>query len=462
MEKMLKRVRIIAIVIIMLLIIAIGFFGVYAKNKGIWSNVLPKYNLGMELAGYQELHFELDTTEETKNVYVDENGNYKGDVLEDTSSTTEDSNVAKELDVDGKYKVESRTIRKNDPSKINIENFEKTKKIIQNRLEKYDSYEYNIRQDSVTGKIVLELPDDEDLDLKLSLVSTIGKISFVDSKTGLILLDDTNLKMASPYTRTNENGEYEVYLQLDFDEVGKEILKDMTAKYVPVVDAEGNTTTPYVEVRLDNQPMISTHFQEAIETGTVHVPMGNVTTDITEYNELFLSVSEIASLINEENLPLQYVLTDEVSVQSRVTNNEKIIATIVYAVLTVIVSLYMIIKYKTEGLRQALFSIAYVAALSIVFRYTNVLITYNSLIALFGIIVINYIFAIKLLNKLKTEENRKVALKETLKELYLTIIPVCIVAVIFTFMSAAIINSVGTTIFWGLLVQLLFSLITLV
>ena len=236
----------------------------------------------------------------------------------------------------------------------------------------------------------------------------------------------------------------------------------MTAKYVPVVDAEGNTTTPYVEVRLDNQPMISTHFQEAIETGTVHVPMGNVTTDITEYNELFLSVSEIASLINEENLPLQYVLTDEVSVQSRVTNNEKIIATIVYAVLTVIVSLYMIIKYKTEGLRQALFSIAYVAALSIVFRYTNVLITYNSLIALFGIIVINYIFAIKLLNKLKTEENRKVALKETLKELYLTIIPVCIVAVIFTFMSAAIINSVGTTIFWGLLVQLLFSLITLV
>ena len=462
MEKMLKRVRIIAIVIIMLLIIAIGFFGVYAKNKGIWSNVLPKYNLGMELAGYQELHFELDTTEETKNVYVDENGNYKGDVLEDTSSTTEDSNVAKELDVDGKYKVESRTIRKNDPSKINIENFEKTKKIIQNRLEKYDSYEYNIRQDSVTGKIVLELPDDEDLDLKLSLVSTIGKISFVDSKTGLILLDDTNLKMASPYTRTNENGEYEVYLQLDFDEVGKEILKDMTAKYVPVVDAEGNTTTPYVEVRLDNQPMISTHFQEAIETGTVHVPMGNVTTDITEYNELFLSVSEIASLINEENLPLQYVLTDEVSVQSRVTNNEKIIATIVYAVLTVIVSLYMIIKYKTEGLRQALFTIAYVAALSIVFRYTNVLITYNSLIALFGIIVINYIFAIKLLNKLKTEENRKVALKETLKELYLTIIPVCIVAVIFTFMSAAIINSVGTTIFWGLLVQLLFSLITLV
>ena len=118
--------------------------------------------------------------EESKNIYIDENGNYKGDVLEETS---DDSEVAKELDVDGKYKIENRIVRRNEPNKINIENFEKTKKIIQNRLEKYDSYEFNIRQDSVTGKIVLELPDDEDLDLKLSLVSAIGKISFVDSKT---------------------------------------------------------------------------------------------------------------------------------------------------------------------------------------------------------------------------------------------------------------------------------------
>ena len=462
MEKMLKKVRIIAILVIMLLVIAIGFFGVYAKNKGVWFNVLPEYNLGMELAGYEELHFELDSTEETKNVYVDENGNYKGDVIDDKTGNATDANIAKELDVDGKYKIENKTIRKNEQSNINIENFEKAKKIIQNRLEKYDSYEYNIRQDSVTGKIVLELPDDADLDLKLSLVTTIGKISFVDSKTGLILLDDTNLKMASPYTRTNENGEYEVYLQLDFDEKGKEILKEVTGKYVPTVDAEGNTETPYVEVRLDDQPMISTHFQEAIDSGTVHVPMGNVTTDITEYNELFESVSEVASLINEENLPLYYVLTDEVSVQSKITNNEKMIATVVYIALTVVVSLYMIIKYKFEGLRQAILSIGYVAMLLIVFRYTNVLVTYNSLIALVGVIVVNYIFAIKLLNKLNTEENRSVALKETLKELYLTIIPMCIISVIFTFMSSAIINSVGTTIFWGLLIQLLFSLITLV
>ena len=460
MEKNLKRVRIIAILMITLLIIAIGFFGVYAKSKGIWTNALPKYNLGMELAGYQELHFELDSTEETKNIYVDENGNYKGDVISDTTET-EGEDVAKTAEVEGKYKVENRTIRKNDPSKINIETFEKAKEIIQNRLEKYDLYEYNLRQDSVTGKIVLEVPDDENLDLNASLVATIGKITFVDSKTGLILLDDTNLINASPFSRTNENGEYEAYLQLEFDEEGKALLKEMTEEYTATVDAEGNTTTPYVEVRLDDQPMISTHFQEAIESGVVHVPMGEATLDITEYNELFTSVQEIADLINEENLPLYYVLTDEVRVQSMVTDNLKTIAIIAYIVLTALVSLYMIIRYKLEGLRQTILSVGYVAALTIVLRYTNALITFNSLIALVGVIVINYIFAIKLLNKVKEVESRNIALKETLKELYLSIVPVCIVAVIFTFMSAAIINSVGTTIFWGLLIQLLFSLITL-
>lgn len=462
MEKFLKRVRVLAILIIVLLIIAIGFFGVYAKSKGIWSNTLPEYNYGMELGGYKELHFELDSSEKTKKVYLDENGNYKGDVISVTSETSKDGEFAQDLEVEGKYKIEEKTIRKNDPNKINIENFEKAKKIIQNRLEKYDLYEYNLRQDSVTGKIVLEIPDDKNSDLKASLVATIGKITFVDSQTGLILLDDTNLINASPFTRTNETGEYEVYLQLDFDSTGKEILKDITSKYISTVDAEGNDSTNYVEVRLDDQPIISTHFQNTIESGTVHIPMGNPTTDINEYNELFKSVQEISDLVNEENLPLYYVISDEVAVQARITNDIKMIAIITYVVLTVIVSIYMIIKFKLEGLRQAILNVGYVALLTIVFRYTNVLLTYNSIIACIGVIIINYIFAIKLLNKLKTTESRKEALKETLKELYISIVPVCIIAVIFTFMSAAIINSVGTAIFWGLLIQLLFSLVTLV
>lgn len=467
MEKSLKIIRLIAVLLIIVFITVIGFVGVYARTNGIWENVLPEYNLGIELAGYSELHFELDTTEDTKDIYVDENGNYKGDVIKQQVETSSEESTSLETSVveknpETEYKIENRTIPRNDSSKINIENFEKTKKIIQKRLENYNLYEYNIRQDSVTGKIILEVPTDSEVDLKASLVTTIGKLEFIDSETGVLLLEDSNLKNASPYAMTNENGEYEVYMQLDFDETGKQILEKITSEYVQKVDESGNVAAKTVEVRLDGQTLIVTSFKEPVSSGTIHVPMGDTTTDYNEYYQLVESVQEVSNLLNEEKLPLVYKITDEVGMQSVVTKNLRNIAIITYAVIALIISVYMIIKYKLEGLKQAIFNVGYLATLLIVIRYTNITITFNSLIALIALVVINYIFSIKFLNKFKEEKNQKIALKEALKELYLAIIPVIIIAVIFTFMSAVVINSVGMTFFWGLIVQVLFSLLALV
>lgn len=467
MEKSLKIIRLIAVLLIIVFITVIGFVGVYARTNGIWENVLPEYNLGIELAGYSELHFELDTTEDTKDIYVDENGNYKGDVIKQQVETSSEESTSLETSVveknpETEYKIENRTIPRNDSSKINIENFEKTKKIIQKRLENYNLYEYNIRQDSVTGKIILEVPTDSEVDLKASLVTTIGKLEFIDSETGVLLLEDSNLKNASPYAMTNENGEYEVYMQLDFDETGKQILEKITSEYVQKVDESGNVAAKTVEVRLDGQTLIVTSFKEPVSSGTIHVPMGDTTIDYNEYYQLVESVQEVSNLLNEEKLPLVYKITDEVGMQSVVTKNLRNIAIITYAVIALIISVYMIIKYKLEGLKQAIFNVGYLATLLIVIRYTNITITFNSLIALIALVVINYIFSIKFLNKFKEEKNQKIALKEALKELYLAIIPVIIIAVIFTFMSAVVINSVGMTFFWGLIVQVLFSLLALV
>ena len=107
--------------------------------------------------------------------------------------------------------------------------------------------------------------------------------------------------------------------------------------------------------------------------------------------------------------------------QSIVTKNTMNVAIIAYVVIVLIISVYMIIKYKFEGLKQTIFNIAYMSALLILYRYINVIITFNSLIAIVALVVINYIFSIKLLNNLNEEKNRKIALKESLKELYLGI-----------------------------------------
>ena len=223
MEKNLKRIRTIAILLLALLIIVGSFLGVYVKKYGIWKNILPDFNLGMELKGIRELHFVLDDSENEKEIYVDANGNYAGDVKSDTSSNTQisletddgenvenaDSQQEDKTNIEG-YTKETRTIKANEEANITKENFELAKKIIQSRLEKMDVYEYNIRLDTLTGEIIIELPDDENLSIEQALISTVGKVEIVDYQNGLLLLDDSHLKKATMLA-SNQNNQYHQY-----------------------------------------------------------------------------------------------------------------------------------------------------------------------------------------------------------------------------------------------------------
>ena len=455
MEKFLKKVKISAILLISILISVIAFCGVYIQEYGIWNNILPDFDLGMEISGFRELRYALDNSETEKEIYVDENGNYKGDVL---TSSEEKTN---EVEVDGEFKKETRIIKVNPQENVNIENFEKTKKILQKRLEQISQYEYNIRLDNITGEIIVELPDDENIELEQTLISTIGKITVRDHQTGIILIEDENIKNATMLA-SNNNDQYQSYLQLSFDEIGKEKLKEISKKYITVTGGDGTQTTSYIEVKLDNQTLITTYFGEELSDGIIQIPIGEATSDYNEYVNNAKNIQEIAKIINGEALPLKYSLSSDNFIKSTITNEKIIIVKIVTAIILLAISIFMIIKFKFEGFRQAVLSIAYIALVSLVIRYTNVTITLNSIIAYVAVIAINYIFNFELLTKLKSEQNRKVALKVTLKEIYLSIVPVIIIALIFTFMSGVVINSIGMTLFWGLLIQLLTNLVVLI
>lgn len=99
----------------------------------------------------------------------------------------------------------------------------------------------------------------------------------------------------------------------------------------------------------------------------------------------------------------------------------------------------------------------YIAIVTLIFRYTNVLITLNSLVALVGVVGINILFEYKLLENLKKNDDIRLVFTETMKQLYLAIIPVAIIAIIFTFMSSAVISSIGMVLFWGVAIQALYS-----
>lgn len=487
MEKVLKVVRTIAILLIVVLISVASFCGVYVQDIGIWKNVMPKYTLGMELEGVRELSFVLDDSEVTREVYVDDEGNYKGDVVQSMSETSaEATDASTEVDT-SKYKTESRLVKANPNELITIENLNKTKKIIQRRLEASDQYEYNIRQDSVTGAMVLEVPDDENVELKKALVLTQGRITIEDAENGYILVDDSNIKNATVTVQMlnsedveseetteeeheheheafeNETYEYhQLYLVFEFDEEGSEIMKKISDEYIMTVDDTGAQTAKQVAIKFDEETLIETYFGETLEDGAVQIPIGEPISDHEEYYQAGSSLQTICDIINDERLPLSYVLSSDNYVQSSITDNTLVIMNVIVAVVILVVSIYMIIKYKLNGLKQAILSVGYVAVLLLVVRLVGVTLTMNSLIACGVVILINYIFGMKFLKHVKDGKSNKESLKHALKELYLSIVPVCVIAVIMLFMSSLIISSMGMMLFWGLLVQVLFSVLVLI
>ena len=144
MEKKIKIFKTIAIIFIILILSLISFVGVFRDNLNAKANIIPEFSLGMEFAGTREFKFTLDTASEEKNVYIDDNGNYKGTVVEESTSdssgvsldaTTDGTgdNVAKEEAEKVEFKTEKRTIKANEDSVLNQESYEKSKKIIQTR-----------------------------------------------------------------------------------------------------------------------------------------------------------------------------------------------------------------------------------------------------------------------------------------------------------------------------------------
>ncbi len=517
MEKSLKIVKVISILLIAILVSLIAFGGINLPKKGLWKNILKDFQFGMELEGYRELHFALDDSEEEKEVFVDAEGNYKGTVKEESTdeatetenqsgetgdvtapeqtentatenttaenataenttdgtqetnsvtseNTTENSeqqNIAEEAKVEEEYKKETRTIKANEEEDINIDNFEKSKKLIQKRLESISQYEYNIRQDSVTGEIIVELPDNNNFTISQSLISTAGNLEIIDYQTGLILLDKSYINSASAIASA-ENNQYQAYLQLEFNKEGKEILNKISKEYIESTSGDGTSEKKYVSVNLDDQTIIRTYFGDELDQGILQIPIGNASTNYDEYIESAQTASRIAYLVNNETLPLNYKLSSDNFIKSTLIEQYGLYALIVSIVVLALISIYLIIKFKFKGFYAAVLDIGYIAILTLAGRYMNVLITLNSLVVFVLSILINYIFTIKVLNYLSKNESKKSALLKSMKELYISIIPICIVAIVFTFMSSVVINSIGMTLFWGLFVQAICSLVVLI
>ena len=115
-----KKVKILTIILLVVLITMIGAFGIYFKEQNRMENKLKEYGYSMDLNGGRNIRLTVNT--ESKDVIKDS----EGKEVETEEELTDDQLAEKG------YTKES--VPNNSQDVLNLDNYEKAKKIIEDRL----------------------------------------------------------------------------------------------------------------------------------------------------------------------------------------------------------------------------------------------------------------------------------------------------------------------------------------
>ena len=424
----------ITIVLLILLISLISFMGIYQKQLNRMVNILPEYKVGMDFGEIREVRLDVSNATETK--YFDENGVEVDEPEEDS----EESNIT------------SREVAVNPEEALNAENYAIVKDIMLKRLDTIGATEYHLRQDE-NGYFAIEFPENENTSLYIDTIATTGKFEIKDNETSEILLNNNNIKDATVVTYPGETGTATVYLIINFNKEGKEKLEEISNVYVQTTDDEGNTTTKNVLITLDDETIMNTYFGQTMTTGQIQIPIGNATSSESALSTYIAQAQLIASVLKHGNLPITYEITYENILSSTIRQDAKQILTIIVGVVIIIAVAYMIVRYN-NGLLLGLSWIGFIACLLLVLRFTNSIISLNSIVATVIICVFDYIFLNAILHNKKGR-----AFKEIMVNYAMIGIPMYIIAVVFTFARMTTVSSFGIALFWGSILMMIYNLV---
>lgn len=437
--KALKRTLIILLIILLALI---SFGGIYIQKTKFVENILPEYKLGPDFTGLRNIG--LKVSDATKDIYYDSDGNVVDEEGKNTTKKEESVNKEENLTKD---------------------NYKKAKEIIEKRLEKIKQVQYTsagivenkaidyytIKQNEETGKIELKLPENANTDMVLRYVATKGDFTIVDDQDN-VLMDNSYIKEAYVGYSSTSNG-VTVYLTIQFDKQGTEKLKEISNTFIKTTDEEGNDTTKKIKVKIDDSEMLNTYFTEEISNGMIQLSFGTATgNSLATYAQ---EAKNLETLLNAGNLPIVYEADENHYVLSDINKDMLFIPAIVLMSLLVIGIIILIVKYKVKGLLGAISIIGYIATFLIIVRLTNVVITLEGVAGIITSIILEYISIMYALNKMK--ENTDLTCNQCFTKFLPILVPIAISTVILCFVKWLPIYSFGMTMFWGIILVIVYN-----
>ncbi len=467
-----KKIKILTIILLIILITMVAFWGIYTQVQNRMENQVKDYSYAMDLAGSRVVR--LIVSDESETVVKDSEGN----VVEDSENLTDD-----EITANGYTKEE--TPYNSDDVKT-VDNYRKSKEIIEKRFNELGISNYITRLDEETGDIIVEITENENTDSIVSNLATTGKFEIVDSETQEVLMDNSDIKLANVMYGADSSSATSsgtmVYLNIEFTKEGTSELEEISTNYTATTESEDtntsedanttdenattdetsddtssdDTTEKTITMKIDGEEIMTTSFDEPIRTGRLQLSIGYSTTDTDTLNGYINQASNMAVVLDTGNMPVRYEVDTNEFIESDITQNQLQIASYIMLGVVGLALIVLIIRYRTLGLLGAFSYVGLMSILLLIIRYANVVLSMEGIFGIAIVLILNYIFVNKFLNKVK--DNRKdlskeeviKANKETYKEFFIRIIPVIIMVIAFSFVQWTPISSFGMVMIWGI------------
>ena len=437
-----KKVKITTIILAIILIVLVAFGGVYIKTQNRMEDKVKEYSLGRALKGERLIELKIS------------DGSTEGK----TAPSEEEKNV---------------------------ENYETVKKTIEKRLKSLKAQDYTISLNKENGVIRVELPEDDQTDDLAYYLIASGKVEIKEKDTSTELLNEKMVKKAQYTYTSNADGEYQVYLEIALTEDGQAKIEEIKNNYAILkddVDAvesetksddnsnssdESNTEDNNTEEQTTEETkkvaklsIAGTDYDvDKIEKNKIRVKMGSQTSNTTTVNNSMAKAAELTMLINSGKYPIDYEVQNNRFVHSDITNEQLLYFAGAVAVILLVIFVVLTIKYKSKGFLASISCIGFIALLSLVLRYTNVIITIEGIGAIMLTILIDLKLSQMMLNKTKILNVVSEAVKSSYKELFLKLAPIMIVSIVFCFSGWTNLSSFGMIMFWGFILIAIYNII---
>ena len=429
-------------------------------------NRVPDYILGADLTGYRRVV--ISPSEDKKD------NETENETETNTSEDSESENTTDENVTEGESANTST-------------NYKKTAEIIRKRLKTLDVENFTVSCNEDTGKIEIDLPEDDRTDMILSDITEVGKFEIKDADTNEILIDNSDIRNAKLTEQTSSSSVYEV-LNINFTTKGTNKFKNITEKYQNTVsesnsssdnetssdenaesenteetnnDSSESTSSHQVKISIDDSELLTTSFSEIVDNGQLSLTMG-YKSSMTQ--DQIYGAQNICAIVGNDPLPIQYEVKENAYIAPETDESEMKGIIYIEIAIGLVLALYMIAKFRMQGIMQTIVNIGFMALLLIVIRLANVSISTSGIIACIVSYITSYIYGYILLKNLKenkdlnSKEINKL-LKKVSRKYSLIIVPILIISIVSCLTKWVSLYSFGMIIFWGIIISFIYNIL---